>query len=74
VEDFCGLCDQVDFNDVAFKAIFPFSLYENISRLMPLHTPNWTLAQYIDLALLLSGSTFTVGVADEEERRRRRKL
>lgn len=68
VEDFCGLCDQVDFNDVALKHIFRFGLNKNISRFMPLHTPNWTLAKYTDYALLLCGSFFTVGIVEEEPR------
>uniref|UniRef100_A0A672PDB9 Uncharacterized protein n=1 Tax=Sinocyclocheilus grahami TaxID=75366 RepID=A0A672PDB9_SINGR len=33
---------------------------------MPLHDPSWTLEFYIDLALQLSGSAFTVGVAEEQ--------
>lgn len=33
---------------------------------MPLHDPNWTLEQYIKLALQLSGSAFTVVIAEEE--------
>ncbi|KAI2655627.1 Protein piccolo [Labeo rohita] len=32
---------------------------------MPRNTPQWTLENYIDLALRLSGSPFTVGIADE---------
>ncbi len=33
---------------------------------MPLHDPNWTLEKYIDIALQLSGSPFTVGATEEE--------
>ncbi len=33
---------------------------------MPLHETTWTLEEYSDLALKLSGSTFTLGVAEEE--------
>ncbi len=33
---------------------------------MPPYTPHWSLEQYIDFALWLSGSSFTVGTADEE--------
>ncbi|XDV51953.1 hypothetical protein PO909_020742 [Leuciscus waleckii] len=33
---------------------------------MPLHNSHWSLEFYIDLALQLSGSTFAVGVAEEE--------
>ncbi len=34
---------------------------------MPLHDATWTLEEYSDLALKLSGSPFTVGVAEEEK-------
>ncbi len=33
---------------------------------MPPHIPHCSLQQYIDFALQLSGSAFTVGMADEE--------
>ncbi len=33
---------------------------------MPLHEATWMLEEYSDLALKLSGSPFTVGVAEEE--------
>ncbi len=33
---------------------------------MPLHDPNWTFEYYIDMALQLSGSPFTMGIAEEE--------
>lgn len=33
---------------------------------MPFHETYWTLEYYIDLALQMSGSAFTVGVAEEE--------
>lgn len=41
-------------------------LSEPLSLLMPLWDPNWTLVLYIDLALQLSCSAFTVGVMEEE--------
>ncbi len=51
---------------MALKYIFCFGLKQEISRLMPYQTPHWTLEQYIDFALRMSGSTFTVGIVDEE--------
>ncbi len=33
---------------------------------MPLYEATWTLEKYSDIALQLSGSPFTVGVAEEE--------
>ncbi|KAI2650206.1 Transposable element Tcb2 transposase [Labeo rohita] len=66
VTDFCELCYQVDFNDTFLLDTFHFGL--NISRFLPRNTPQWTLENYIDLALRLSGSPFTVGIADEGPR------
>ncbi|XP_016113218.1 protein piccolo-like [Sinocyclocheilus grahami] len=34
--------------------------------LMPCNTPHWSLEQYIDVALRMSGSAFTVSVVEEE--------
>uniref|UniRef100_A0A671NM60 Retrotransposon gag domain-containing protein n=1 Tax=Sinocyclocheilus anshuiensis TaxID=1608454 RepID=A0A671NM60_9TELE len=66
VEDFCGLCHQVDFNETFLKDIFRYGLGQNLSCLMPRNTPQWTLEKYIDFALQLSGSVFTVGVMEKE--------
>ncbi|XP_051527240.1 uncharacterized protein LOC127425358 [Myxocyprinus asiaticus] len=66
VEDFCALACQVDFNEVALKDIFRFGLIESISLLMPGGQSTHSLAQYIDLALQIIGSTFTVEEADAE--------
>lgn len=35
VAECCGLCDQVGFNDIAFKDIFHFRLTKGISRFKP---------------------------------------
>ncbi len=66
VEEFCGLCCLVVFNDTALKDIFRFGLSHEISCLMPPHTPHWSLQQYIDFALRISGSAFTVAVVEME--------
>ncbi|KAI2646855.1 Retrotransposon Gag-like protein 9 [Labeo rohita] len=67
VVDFCGLCHHlVAFNDVALKDIFRYGLNEPICSQLPGGKIHWTLEQYIDFALLLAGSLFTVGVADEQ--------
>lgn len=42
-----------------------FGLAEEIPCLMLHNTPHWILTQRIDHALLLWGSSFTVGTADE---------
>ncbi|KAL0152957.1 hypothetical protein M9458_051735 [Cirrhinus mrigala] len=66
VEDFCELCFKVDFNKTFLKDIFRFGLAKDMPHLMPHNTPQWSLERYIDFALRLAGSPFTVGVADEE--------
>ncbi|KAL0199357.1 hypothetical protein M9458_007897 [Cirrhinus mrigala] len=65
VVDFCGLCYLVAFNDVALKDIFRQGLDEPIRSQLPGGKIHWTLEQYIDYALLLAGSSFTVRIADE---------
>ncbi len=54
VADFCELCDQVGFNDIALKDIFCFGLTKELSCLMPPHTPHWSLQQYIDFCRVCS--------------------
>ncbi len=66
VADFCNLCHVVGFNDVALKGIFRNGLKDCLNDLMPNSNGSATLEEYIDFALLLSGSSFTVGIADEE--------
>ncbi|KAL0153357.1 hypothetical protein M9458_051353 [Cirrhinus mrigala] len=65
-EEFCGLCHLVGFNDVALKDIFRVGLNEPIRSQLSGGKIHWTLKKYIDHALLLAGSHFTVGVMDEE--------
>ncbi|KAL0177032.1 hypothetical protein M9458_025926, partial [Cirrhinus mrigala] len=69
IEDYVGeLCElhyQVDFNETFLKDTFRYVFSKEISCSMPRNTPHWTLEQYIDFALQLSGSALTVGVADE---------
>ncbi|KAL0153382.1 hypothetical protein M9458_051301 [Cirrhinus mrigala] len=55
------LCHLVD-----FKESFLFGLCKDISNKMPGHHRHWSLVCYIDFALLLSGSAFTVGIADDK--------
>ncbi|KAI2661020.1 Retrotransposon Gag-like protein 9 [Labeo rohita] len=65
VVDFCGLYYLVAFNDVALKDIFRHGLNEPIRSCLPGRKIHWSLEQYIDFALLLAGSPFTVGISDE---------
>ncbi|KAL0151738.1 hypothetical protein M9458_052964, partial [Cirrhinus mrigala] len=66
VVDFCELCYLVNYNDVALKDIFRNGLNNPIRSGLPGGKIHWSLEQYIDFALRLAGSPFTVGVADEE--------
>ncbi len=66
VEDFCGLCHLAGFNNVVLNDMFRVGLNEPIRSRLPEGKIHWSLEQYIDHALLLSGSSYTVGVAEEE--------
>ncbi|KAL0181756.1 hypothetical protein M9458_024162, partial [Cirrhinus mrigala] len=66
VTDFCEQCSLVTFNDVALKDIFCHGLNKPIRSYLPGGKIHWSLEQYIDYALRLNGSPFTVGIADEE--------
>ncbi|KAL0151607.1 hypothetical protein M9458_053090 [Cirrhinus mrigala] len=66
VTGFCELCHLVTFNDVALKDIFRHGLNEPIRSYLSGGKIHWSLEQYIDFALRLAGSPFTVGVAKEE--------
>ncbi|KAL0185391.1 hypothetical protein M9458_021088, partial [Cirrhinus mrigala] len=66
VADFCELCHLVTFNDVALKDIFRHGLNDPVRSGLPGGKIHWSLEQYIDYALLLAGSPFTVGNADKE--------
>ncbi|KAL0148130.1 hypothetical protein M9458_056532 [Cirrhinus mrigala] len=68
VVEFCELCHLVDFNDVALKDIFRVGLNDPFRSWLPGGKIHWSLEQYIDYALRLSGSSFTVGIADEGPR------
>ncbi|KAI2644749.1 Protein piccolo [Labeo rohita] len=68
VLDFCGLCHLVGFNDVALKDIFRVGLNDPIRSGLLGGKIHWSLEQYVDYALLLAGSSFTVGIADEGPR------
>ena len=65
VAEFCELSHLVDFNDVALKDIFRVGLNEPVCSQLPGGKIHWSLAQYMDYALLLSGSSFTVGFEEK---------
>ncbi len=66
VKNICELCFQVDFNEICLKSIFRNGLNDFLNYLMPDSNIPVSLEQYVDHALLLSGSTYTVGIAEEE--------
>ncbi len=66
VSDFCGLCNLVDFNDMSLKGIFRNGLKDCLYNLMPDNACSVTLEEYINHALFLAGSSFTVEIADVE--------
>ncbi|KAL0159558.1 hypothetical protein M9458_043283, partial [Cirrhinus mrigala] len=68
VVDFCQFCHLVNFNDVALKDIFRAGLTHPIRFGLPGGKIHWSLEKYIDYALLLARSSFTVGIADEGPR------
>ncbi len=66
VTQFCALSDKVPFDEVALKDIFSFGLSEPVKSWLPEGKFNVSLKDFMDYALLCAGSSFTVGVAEEE--------
>ncbi len=66
VADFLELAHLTPLAEICLMIFFRGGLSEPLSSIMPLHEATWTLEEYSDLALKLSGSLFTVGVAAEE--------
>ncbi len=66
VADFLELAHLTQLDEICLMTFFRGGLSEPLSSIMPLHEATWTLEEYSDLALQLSGSPFTVGVAEEE--------
>nr|XP_055073072.1 chromosome alignment-maintaining phosphoprotein 1-like [Misgurnus anguillicaudatus] len=61
VKEFLNLSYRVNFGDLALKDIFRFGLNDNLRYLMPNSREIESFQDFIDFALLLSGSSFTVG-------------
>ncbi len=66
VTQFCLLSNKVHFDEVALKDIFRFGLNEPIKSWLPEGQFNVRLRDFMDYALLCAGSSFTVGVVEEE--------
>ncbi len=62
VVEFLEFSNQVDFNEVALKDIFRVGLNEPIRSGLPGGKIHFSLAEYLDYALLICGSSVTVGV------------
>ncbi len=66
VADFLELAHLTQLVEICLMIFFRGGLSEPLSSIMPLHEATWTLEEYSDLALKLSGFPFTVGVEEEE--------
>ncbi len=66
VVDFLELAHLTQLDDLCLIIFFRGGLSEPLSSIMLLHDPNWMLEKYIDIALQLSGSPFTVGIVEKE--------
>ncbi len=66
VTQFYEISCKVLFDEVALKDIFRFGLSEPIKSYLPEGKFHCSLKDFMDYALLCAGSSFTVGVAEEE--------
>ncbi len=66
VADFLELAHLTQFDEICLMIFFQGGLSEPLSSIMPQYEATWTLEKYSDIALQLSGSPFTVEVAEEE--------
>ncbi len=63
VTQFCEIADKVSFDDFFFKEIFRFRLNEPVKSWLPEGKFHVSLKDFMDYALIVAGSSFTVGVA-----------
>ncbi len=63
---FCEISDKVHFDEFFLKDIFRFRLSEPVKSWLPEGKLNVSLKDFMDYALMVAGSSFTVGVAEEE--------
>ncbi len=66
VTQFYEISCKVPFDEVALKDIFRFGLCEPIKSYLPEGKFHCSLKDFMHYALLCAGSSFTVGVAEEE--------
>ncbi len=67
---FFVLADKVPFEEVFLKDIFRFGLSEPVKSWLPEGKFNVSLKDFMDYALMVAGSSFIVGVAEEERETR----
>ncbi|KAI2647937.1 Mucin-1 [Labeo rohita] len=66
VMDFNTLARQTTMSDLCLMIFFRGRLSEPFGSVMPLHQPHWTITQYLNIALQISSSSLTVGVAGKQ--------
>ncbi len=67
VQQFCELIYQVPlYDEILFKDLFQFGLNEPLKSRLPGGQVNVRLSEFLDYALTLCDSPFTVGVVEEE--------
>ncbi len=67
VQQFCELIYQVPlYDEILFKELFKFELNEPVKSRLPGGQVNVQLSEFLDYALMLCDSPFTVGVVEEE--------
>ncbi len=66
VHQFCELSDKVPFGFVFLKDIFLFGLIEPVKSWLPEGKFDVSLTDFMDYALMVAGSSFTVGVLEEK--------
>lgn len=66
VQQYCELSFQVPFDEIALKDIFRYGFNEHIKSWQPGKEINYPLQIYTDYTLMLSGSSFTVGVVEDD--------
>ncbi len=66
VHQFCELSDKVPFGEVFLKDIFRFGLSEPVKSWLPEGKFDVSLTDFMDYALKVAGSSFTVGDLEEK--------
>ncbi|KAL0177061.1 hypothetical protein M9458_025955, partial [Cirrhinus mrigala] len=65
IQDFLDIVQYSDFPDCALMDLFSHGLNEPIRTMLIVSGPRGSLIEFLDFALLLTGSSFTVGSVEE---------